>query len=458
MSKRAAIILAAGQGTRMKSDLPKVMHHVGGRAMIDWSIELAQAAGCSRIVVVCSPAQDALQQHVRARLGENAVAIQDPPLGTGHAVQAGDAALADHDGPLVVLYGDTPLIPVDVVEALFDEIARGAAVGVLGFEAREPGAYGRLIRNATGDLTAIVEAREASAEQLAVRLCNSGVMAADKGHMFALLSQVTNDNAKGEYYLTDIVGLARAEGGVCKAVRCAEADVLGVNSRAELAAAEAAFQTRRRAELMREGVTLVAPETVFFAHDTEIGRDVVIEPNVVFGPGVRVASGARLRAFSHLEGASVAAGAVVGPYARLRPGAVLEENAHVGNFVEIKNARLGAGAKANHLSYLGDGDVGAGANIGAGTIFCNYDGVFKHRTQIGANAFIGSNSALVAPVKIGEGAYVGSGSVVTQDVPADGLAVARGRQMLREGWAHAFRERMKARKAAQKDEEGGNGQ
>lgn len=450
MANRAAVILAAGQGTRMRSDLPKVLHQVGGRAMLDWSIALAREVGCERIVVVCSAGGLAVQEHVRAVLGEDAIAIQDPPLGTGHAVRAAEAELGGFKGELVVLYGDTPLIPASAIDALFAELSNDAAVGVLGFEAADPGAYGRLIVDQAGHLEAIVEAKEASPEQLAVSFCNSGVMAASARTMFELLSKVGNNNAKGEYYLTDIVGLACTSGGVCKAVSCEEAYVLGVNSRVELAQAEAAFQARKRSELLVSGVTMTAPETVFFSFDTEIENDVVVEPHVVFGPGVTVASGARIRAFSHLEGASVASGCEIGPYARLRPGALLEEGAKIGNFVEVKKTRVGKGAKANHLAYLGDGDVGEGANIGAGTIFCNYDGFLKYETRVGKGAFVGSNSSLVAPVSIGDGAFVGSGSVITKDVEADALAVARGRQMQKAGWAMAFRDKMAAVKAARK--------
>lgn len=450
MTKRAAVILAAGQGTRMRSSLPKVLHPVGGRAMVDWSVELAKAAGCERVIVVCSPAGEAVQEHVTQTLGREAIAIQDPPLGTGHAVQSAKAALQDFDGDLVVLYGDTPLIPLSAVEALFAELKQGASVGVLGFEAKDPGAYGRLIANQDGDLDAIVEAKEATPDQLAVSFCNSGVMAAQAGAMFDLLDQVTNENAKGEYYLTDIVELAKLAGGRCRAVACDEADVLGVNSRVELAEAEASFQVKMRQKLLLVGVTMTAPETVFFSYDTKIENDVTLEPNVVFGPDVTVRSGATVRAFSHLEGADVAGGCVIGPYVRLRPGAVLETGAKIGNFVEVKNTRMGAGAKANHLAYLGDGEVGAGANIGAGTIFCNYDGFLKYKTKVGTNAFVGSNSSLVAPVTIGDGAFVGSGSVITKDVEPNGLAVARGRQMQKAGWATSFRDKMAAIKAAKK--------
>lgn len=448
MTQRAAIILAAGQGTRMKSELPKVLHQVAGRPMIDWSIALARAVGCEDIVVVCSPSGDAVKAHVTEQLGAGAVAIQDPPLGTGHAVRCAADALADFSGDVVVLYGDTPLISADAVERLFSELAVGVSVGVLGFDAADPGAYGRLIHNDSGGLDAIIEAKEASPEQLAVTLCNSGVMAARRETMFSLLSHVTNDNAKGEYYLTDIVALARGSGQRCAAVTCDEAEVLGVNSRVELAEAEAAYQIQKRQEMLRDGVTLVAPETVYFAYDTEIAPDVIIEPHVVFGPGVTVARGSRIRAFSHLEGAQIGPQSEIGPYARLRPGTVLESGAKIGNFVEVKKTRIGAGAKANHLAYLGDGEVGANANIGAGTIFCNYDGFQKYTTRVGVGAFVGSNSSLVAPVVIGAGAYVGSGSVITKDVEPNSLVVARGRAVAKPNWATQFRDKMAAIKAA----------
>lgn len=448
LKQRAAVILAAGKGTRMKSALPKVMHAVGGRPMMDWSVALAREVGCARIVAVVHPSQDVLIAHLKAHHPDVAIAFQDPPQGTGHAVRCAEAALEGFGGEMAVLYGDSPLVPASVIEELFTRVAGGASLGVLGFEAAEPGLYGRLITNAAGDLEAIVEAREATPEQLKVRICNSGVMAGKAGDMFRLLKKITNQNAKGEYYLTDLVGLARAEGGRCALVTATEDDLIGCDSKADLAEAEGIFQTRKRRALMEAGVTLVAPETVFFAHDTEIAADVVVEPNVVFGPGVKVAGGARIKAFSHLEGAVVGESCLVGPFARLRPGTVLAANVHVGNFVETKNTAMGEGAKANHLAYLGDGTIGAGANIGAGTIFCNYDGFQKHQTDVGAGAFVGSNSALVAPVTIGDGAYVGSGSVITKDVPADALSVGRAQQMTREGWAKSFRARKAAEKAA----------
>jgi bifunctional UDP-N-acetylglucosamine pyrophosphorylase/glucosamine-1-phosphate N-acetyltransferase len=445
---RAAVILAAGHGSRMKSVLAKPLHAVGGRSMLDWSLALAGAAGVARSVVVWGAHGPAVRDTAEA--AGAASALQDPPQGTGDAVKCAREALNGFQGDVIVLYADTPLIRPDTVAAVFDALAAGAAVSVLGFEPAEPGAYGRLIETAAGDLDAIVEAKEASPDQLGVRLCNSGVLACDSSLLFDLLGEVTNDNAKGEYYLTDVVALARRRGLSAKAVRADEAEVLGVNSRADLAAAEAAFQTRARFDAMANGVTLAAPETVFFSHDTVIEADVVIEPNVVFGPGVTIRSGALIRAFSHLEGCEVAGGCEVGPYARLRPGAVLERAAKVGNFVEVKKARLGEGAKANHLSYIGDGEVGAKANIGAGTIFCNYDGYFKNRTVIGEGAFIGSNSALVAPVTIGKGAMTGSGSVITRDVPDDALALSRGEMAVKEGWAARFRKTMQAKKDKQK--------
>lgn len=450
MSARAAVILAAGKGTRMRSSLPKVMHEIGGRPMIDWSIDLARQSGCEKIIVVISADNETLDAHITKTLGKDAIVIQDPPLGTGHAVQSAQAALKGFEGDVVVLYGDTPLIPLEAIESLFGELDRGASIGVLGFEAKDPGAYGRLITSSNGELQAIVEAKEASDEELAISFCNSGVMAGSASVLFELLDQVDNNNSKGEYYLTDIVGLARKASKTCRAVACTETDVQGVNSRLELSEVEAAFQSRRRRELLASGVTMTAPETVFLSYDTEIAPDVVIEPHVVFGPNVRVQTGARLRAFSHIEGARIASDCVIGPYARLRPGANLEAEVRIGNFVEIKNTRMGKGAKANHLSYLGDGDVGDGANIGAGTIFCNYDGFLKYQTKVGKGAFIGSNSALVAPVSVGDGAFVGSGSVITDDVAPDALVLARGRQVERPGWATSFRDKMAAIKAAKK--------
>ncbi len=454
MADRIAVILAAGKGTRMKSPKAKVLHEIGGRTMLAWSAALARSLGCKRTVVVAAP--DAADVHAAAGklVGAENVCVQAKALGTANAVDAARGLLEGADGDLIVLYADTPLVPVEACERAFDKLSGGASVCVLGFHAALPNRYGRLIMSADDTLDAIVEANDATPDQLANDFCNSGVMAAPCRLMFGLLKDVKNDNAKGEFYLTDVVGLARARGLKATAALCEEADVQGVNSQAELAAVEAEFQRGVRSRMMTEGVTLLAPETVWFSHDTRIASGVTVEPNVVFAPGVAIEAGATIRSFSHLEDTKVGAGAIIGPYARLRPGAVIGKDAHIGNFVEVKNVTVGEGAKANHLSYLGDGEIGAGANIGAGTIFCNYDGFFKYRTVVGPGAFIGSNSALVAPVSIGAGGYVGSGSVVVEDVPADALAVARGRQAAKPGWAKAFRDRQGALKKSGKKPDG----
>ena len=443
---RAAVILAAGQGTRMRSPTPKVLHKVGGRTMLDRAIDAAQAVGCQRIVVVAGAHSPVVAAHATARLGADAVVIQDPPLGTGHAVLAAREVLADFNGDVLVSYADTPLLDADAVAPLFAVRASGAAVAVLGFEAADPAPYGRLVISADGMLERIVEAKDATPEQFAIRDSNSGVLVADRAILFSLLADVGNANAKGEYYLTDVVGLARARALTVRVAFVDEARVMGVNGQAELADAEHAFQKVVRRQMLDAGVSMSAPETVMFCYDTRIAPGAVIEPYVVFGPGVLVGS-ATIRAFSHLEGATVANGAVVGPYARLRPGANIGEEAHIGNFVEVKAVTVGRGAKANHLSYLGDGSVGAGANIGAGTIFCNYDGFDKHRTDVGAGAFIGSNSSLVAPVTVGAGAYVGSGSVVTRPVSENSLVVTRPEQVEKPGWAARFRALKRERKS-----------
>ena len=447
MATRAAVILAAGQGTRMKSPLPKVLHPVGGRAMLDHAIDLAENLGCEKIVVVAGPHSPSVIAHASNRLGEGAVAIQDQPLGTGHAVRAAEQALAGFDGDVVVTYADTPLFTAEVVLPLFELRAAGTDVAVLGFDAVDPTPYGRLILGGDGALLRIVESKDANDIERTVHHCNSGVIAASAALLFGLLAEVRNNNAKREYYLTDVVGLARARGLSARTASAPESVVLGVNSQVELAGAERLFQDAHRRRALDAGVHLVAPETVFFAHDTELAGGVSVEPNVIFGPKVRVEAGAWIRAFSHLEGAVVRAGAIVGPYARLRPGADIGEAAHVGNFVEVKNVSLGQGAKANHLAYLGDGEVGPKANIGAGVIFCNYDGVSKHRTVVGEGAFVGSDCALVAPVTIGAGAMTGSGSVITRDVAPDALALERSPQIEKPGWAAAFRERKRAEKA-----------
>jgi bifunctional UDP-N-acetylglucosamine pyrophosphorylase/glucosamine-1-phosphate N-acetyltransferase len=373
--------------------------------------------------------------------------VQENQLGTADAVLAAREAIAGHAGDLLVLFADTPLITPETIGKLTAELDRGAQVAVLGFEAREPGSYGRLVTAADGTLVAIREAKDASAAEREIRLCNSGVMAFRLDEPLKVLGRIGNANAKGEFYLTDAVEIVRAGGGRAAVVVCDEDEVLGVNARGELAAAEAIWQRRARARVMADGATLIAPETVWLSFDTVLGQDVIIEPNVFLGPGVTVEDGAEIKANSYLEGARIGAGARVGPFARLRPGAVLGRDVHIGNFVEVKNATLGEGAKANHLSYLGDGSVGAKANIGAGTIFCNYDGFFKHRTEIGEGAFVGSNSSLVAPVTIGAGAYIGSGSVITKDVAAGALALERSAQEERPGWAQKFRTLMARRKA-----------
>jgi bifunctional UDP-N-acetylglucosamine pyrophosphorylase/glucosamine-1-phosphate N-acetyltransferase len=443
---RAAVILAAGKGERMKSPTPKVLHRIGGRAMLDHAIDTALELGCERVVVVVGAHSPAVRAHVAARLGEAAIVVQDPPLGTAHAVLAARSALAGFTGDVVITYADVPLLTGDAVAGLFDLRARGADVAVLGFEPAVARAYGRLVIGTDGLLEKIVEAKEATADELRIRACNSGVLAISAPLLFELLTNVGNDNAKGEYYLTDVVGLARSRGRSACVAFADEQTVAGVDSQAMLSAAEAVFQGRARAAMLEAGVTMPAPDTVHFSWDTRIATGAVIEQHVVFAPGVRVESEAVIRAFSHLEGAVVRSGALIGPYARLRPGADIGENAHIGNFVEVKKVTVGAGAKANHLSYLGDGDVGAGANIGAGTIFCNYDGFEKYATKVGEGAFIGSNSALVAPVTIGAGAYTGSGSVITRDVSPNALALGRGQQVEKPDWAEAFRERKRRAK------------
>ncbi len=448
-TETALCLLAAGKGTRMRSDLPKVLHEVAGLSMLGHALKSGDGCAPSRIVIVTGHQSERVADAARKLAPSVTCVEQSPQLGTGHAVQMAAPALKDFAGDVFVLFGDTPLIRAETLEAMLAARRGGADVIVLGFEAAVPGGYGRLILDDDGGLDRIVEAKEASAEELAVDLCNSGVMCVPGPVLFDLLDKVTNDNAKGEYYLTDIVGLARAEGLACAVVRCDEEETLGVNSRVDLSAAEAAWQARARIAAMEAGVTMAAPDTVFLSHDTVIGQDATVEPHVVFGPGVTVEGGAMIRAFSHLEGCTVASGAVIGPYARLRPGADIGEGAKIGNFVEVKAARFGKGAKANHLTYVGDATVGEGANIGAGTITCNYDGVLKHRTEIGAGAFIGSNSALIAPVKIGDGAMVGAGSAISQDVEADALGITRAPQDNRESFAAKLRIKLLEIKARQ---------
>jgi bifunctional UDP-N-acetylglucosamine pyrophosphorylase / glucosamine-1-phosphate N-acetyltransferase len=442
------IVLAAGQGTRMKSDRPKVLHELGGVPLFAHALGAGRALEPERVVLVAGHGAAAVTKAARAFDPEIEVVVQDAQLGTAHAVAQARPVLAGVTGDAVVLYGDTPFITGETLERMQAARAGGADVVVLGFEAADPGRYGRLVVE-NGALTRIVEFKDATEAERAISLCNSGVVAADADLLFGLIDGVGNDNASGEFYLTDIVAVARARGLSAVAVTCDEAETLGINTRAELAAAEAQFQAAMRAEAIDNGVTLIAPETVFFAFDTWIGGDAVIEPNVVFGPGVTVENGARIRAFSHLEGCHVSRDAVVGPFARLRPGAELAEGARVGNFVEIKNAEISAGAKVNHLTYIGDAFVGAEANIGAGTITCNYDGVFKHHTHIGARAFIGSDTMLVAPVTVGDDAMTATGTVVTRDVPDGAMAVGRTRMEIKDGFWRKMYEKLKDKKAAQ---------
>ncbi len=437
----AAIVLAAGKGTRMKSALHKVLHPLAGRPMLFHLLASVGELRPSATVVVVGAGREQVEAAV-AGTG-TVVVVQEPQLGTAHAVQQAEAALADFDGDILILYGDVPLVEAATMRRMLDALSDDVAAVVLGFRPADPAAYGRILAS-DGIIAKMVEFKDASTAERAVTLCNSGLMAVRSRDLWSLLAQVGNANAAGEYYLPDIVGLAALPSRV---VETGADEVAGINSRGELAAVERGWQARRRVAAMADGVTLTAPDTVWFAYDTVIAPDVLIEPNVWFGPGVRVASGATIRAFSHIEGAEIGAGVEIGPFARLRPGTVLGAGAKIGNFVEVKNARLGDGAKANHLSYLGDAEIGAKANIGAGTITCNYDGFFKYRTTIGAGAFIGSNSALVAPVTIGDGAIVGAGSTVTADVEAGALALARGSQTVKPGWATRFRSVMAARKS-----------
>lgn len=448
MTEALAITLAAGKGTRMKSDLPKVLHGLAGAPMLAHVLRAVSAAGIGQASLVIGPGMDAVKAAGLQIDPKLDVFVQPDQLGTADAVNAAAPAFKAAKGPVLVLYGDTPLLRAETLKAVLGELDAGADLVVIGFESENPTGYGRLLFDDKERLAGIREEKDASAAERALTLCNSGIMAFRSGDTLAnLLDRIGNDNAKGEFYLTDAVVLAHGDGLQTRVVRSNAEEVLGVNSRADLAVAEAAIQRRLRDAAMAHGATLVAPETVFFSYDTAIGRDVTIEPNVVIGPGVAIADGVTIKGFCHIQQANIGAGATVGPFARLRPGAALAKNAHVGNFVEIKNAQLAEGAKVNHLTYIGDASVGAKANIGAGTITCNYDGFAKHRTEIGAGAFIGSNSSLVAPVKIGEGAYVGSGSVITKDVSDDALAVARSPQDERAGWAAKVRARRNRDKA-----------
>jgi bifunctional UDP-N-acetylglucosamine pyrophosphorylase/glucosamine-1-phosphate N-acetyltransferase len=443
-----AVVLAAGQGTRMKSAIPKVLHPLAGAPLVSHVLRTAAAAGavrCSAVIPPDAPGFEKLKPPIETRFF-----VQGERLGTAHAVLTARAALEAEQGPVLVLYGDTPLVSPESLTALARALEGGAQMVVAGFHAKNPKGYGRLVTTEAGELLAIREEKDATPEERALTLCNSGIMAFDGRILLDLLSRIDNKNKAGEYYLTDAVEIARAAGHRVAFELIAEDEVHGVNTRAQLAKAEAILQSRLRARAMEGGATLIAPETVTFAHDTVIGQDVLIEPNVFFGPGVTVGDGVTIKAFCHFEGATIEAGAIVGPFARLRPGARIGRTAHIGNFVEIKNAEVKAGAKVNHLSYIGDAEIGEKANIGAGAITCNYDGYKKHKTVIGAGAFIGSNSSLIAPVRIGDGAYLGSGSVIGKDVPDNALAVTRPPVVTKEDWASRMRARQEAAKQAAK--------
>ena len=444
----AVVILAAGQGTRMRSDTHKVLHPIASRPLLLHLLDCVDALGADKRVVVVGKGREQVEAAIAGR--DVTIAVQADQKGTGHAVQQAAEALQGYDGPVVILYGDTPFVRAETLRRMIDRLSGAGTPGivVLASSPADPLKYGRIILGEGDRIAKMVEYKDATEQERAVRLCNSGMMAVRAKDLFRWLGQVGNDNAAGEYYLPDIVNVAASEGCEAVVIEGDPYEAAGVNSRAELAHLELEWQRRRREQVLEEGATLIDPESVWFAYDTRLGRDVTVEPHVVFGPGVRVADGATIHAFSHIEGADIGAKAKIGPFARIRPGTRIAEGAKAGNFVELKNADVGRGAKVNHLSYVGDASIGAGANIGAGTITCNYDGFGKHRTEIGEGAFIGSNSALVAPVRVGDGAIVGAGSVITQDVEADSLAIERNEQKGISGWARRFRERM-ARKAAE---------
>jgi bifunctional UDP-N-acetylglucosamine pyrophosphorylase/glucosamine-1-phosphate N-acetyltransferase len=441
---RAGIVLAAGQGTRMKSAMPKVMHKIAGLPILGHVIAAMKGAGVSRIVVVAAPDAESVREFCHAR--DVQTVVQDRQLGTGHAAACARTALEGFDGTLIVTYGDHPLFTSATFESSF--AARKDGLALVAFKPRDPAMYGRVMQDGDGFVSRMVEFKDATEKELVNPLCNAGVISADAKSFFGWAAKLRNDNKQGEYYLTEVPMLARDEGIKTSVVIADEEEVLGVNSRLELANAERAMQDRLRRRALDAGAGMTAPETVYLSHDTVLEPDALIGPYVIFGPSVTIRAGAEIKAFSHLEGAEVSRGAIVGPYARLRPGAVIEDDVHIGNFVEVKNARVEKGAKANHLAYLGDARVGAGANIGAGTITCNYDGFDKHHTDIGAGAFVGSNSSLVAPVKIGDGTYIGAGSVITRATAADSLAVTRAEQKEVPGWAEKFRSRKRAEKAS----------
>ncbi len=441
------VILAAGKGTRMKSAVPKVMHEIAGRTMLGHALNACQELGAETIAVVVGSDMEDVRAAALQQVPDAGVYIQERQDGTAGAMLAAREAIANHKGDVLVQYADTPLLTVGTLERLHARLDDETGVAVLGFDASDPSGYGRLLTGADGWLQAIREDKDASDDERRITLCNSGVMAFRLDNLLGVLDRIGNANAKGEFYLTDAIEIACSDGARAGVVVCTEDEVMGINSRDQLALAEALYQKHARLAAMLEGATLIAPETVWFSYDTKIGRDVVIQPNVFFGPGVTIGDNVEILANCHFEQSRIGAGSRVGPFARFRPGAQLGENVRIGNFVEVKNTVLGDGAKANHLSYLGDGEIGAGSNIGAGTIFCNYDGFEKHRTVLGPGVFIGSNASLVAPVKIGEGAYVGAGSVITKNVAADALAVTRASQEERPGWAAKFRALIMRRRA-----------
>jgi bifunctional UDP-N-acetylglucosamine pyrophosphorylase/glucosamine-1-phosphate N-acetyltransferase len=450
MTEIALIVLAAGKGTRMNSQLPKVMHRIAGRSLLGHVLSAAFDLKATHAVVVVGPDMDAVGAEARRFLPAAETAIQAERAGTGHAVGMARAGLADFSGTVLVLYGDVPLVQPKSLLALVEQVTNSMPAAVLGFEAANPHGYGRLITSAAGSVTAIREELDASPEERRITLCNSGIIAIKSELLWQLLPRLNRTNSKGEYYLTDVIGLVAQSGAPVGLVTCGESEVAGVNDRSQLAAIEAVLQQRYRQAAMLGGATLIAPETVYFSADTRLGRDIVIEPNVFFGPGVQVDDGVQIFANCHIEGARIGSGARIGPFARLRPGAEISADAHVGNYVEIKKASIGRGAKVNHLTYIGDASVGAGSNIGAGTITCNYDGYDKHLTTIGEKVFVGSNTALVAPVTIANGANIAAGSVITKDVPADSLAITRSELQVKAGWAARYRKMKEARKAAAK--------
>jgi bifunctional UDP-N-acetylglucosamine pyrophosphorylase/glucosamine-1-phosphate N-acetyltransferase len=448
MTDIALIVLAAGKGTRMKSEQPKVMHRAAGCTLLGHVLQSASSVGANRVAVVIGPEMEQVGLEAQRLVPNATIVEQAQQLGTGDAVKSCRDSLGEFHGSIIILYGDVPLVRPDTIKRLISTLSNEVPVVVLGFTPPEPSGYGRLILDDNGFVTAVREELDATPEERQIKICNSGILAASSPLIWRLIANLKNENAKGEYYLTDVVELAVAQGLKVALVEAEETEVMGVNDRRQLAKVESELQDRYRKAAMAAGVTLVAPETVFFSSDTKLGTDVIVEPHVFFGPGVEVGNEARILAFCYMENTKIGDGARVGPFARLRPGTVIGAGAHIGNFVEIKNSVIGAGSKANHLSYLGDTDLGPRSNVGAGTITCNYDGFDKRRTEVGADVFVGANTALVAPVKVGDGVNIAAGSVITKDVPAHALAIARASQEVREGWASRYREMKRARKKA----------